>query len=145
VSYSVRAVSKATISAALVLALCLALILVVAGCGDKSPTTTTLRTGTTQAGGTSTTIGGVSADATALVGKWYCERIKETIEFTSDGEMIWTKSGKQPFTFPFTVQAGVIVFTLPNAPVSSSLPFTLSGGTLSTMDPKYGRLTYTKQ
>jgi hypothetical protein len=87
----------------------------------------------------------VSADVGALVGKWYCSRLKETIEFSSDGKMIWTKNGKQPVTFTYTVQSGAIVFQQPNAPDDNSLPYTLSGDTLTTMDTKYGRLTYTRQ
>jgi hypothetical protein len=142
VSYSVKTLPRATAFAALVLVLSLALVFGLAGCGGES-TATTQSTVTTEAGRTTTT--GVSADVGALVGKWYCERLKETLEFTADGKMIWTKSGKAPQTFPFTVQAGVIVFQQPNAADDNSLPFTLSGNTLATMDPKYGRLTYTKQ
>jgi hypothetical protein len=142
VSYSKKALLKATAFAALVVALALGLAFGVTGCGGDS-TPTTAKTVTTGPVGPTTT--GVSADAAALVGKWYCQRLKETIEFTSDGKMIWTKNGKQAVTFTFAVQAGVIAFQQPNAPDDNNLPYTLSGGTLTTMDPKYGRLTYTKQ
>jgi hypothetical protein len=144
VSYSVKTLLKATGSVALVLALCLALLGLV-GCGGDDLTTTTLQTGTTLPGGTATTTGDASTDTTVLTGKWYCERIKETFEFSSDGKMIWTKDGQTPQTFPFTVKEGAIVFNQSNAATANNLPFTVSGDSLTTMDPKYGRLTYTKQ
>jgi hypothetical protein len=143
VSYSIKAVLRTTAFAALVVVLALGGLLGVVGCGGDS-TPPTARTVTTVEG-TGPTTTGFSADAGALVGKWYCERLKETIEFTSDGKMIWTKSGKDPVTFTFTVQAAMIVFQQPNAPDDNSLAYTLSGDTLTVMDTKYGRLTYTKQ
>ncbi len=142
-SYSMKALSKATALAVLVVALALGLVIGVMGCGGDS-TPQTARTVTTAAVSGPTTTG-ASAEAGALVGKWYCERLKETIEFTSDGKMIWTKNGKDPVTFTFTVQAASIVFRQPNAATDNTLPYTLSGDTLTTMDSKYGRLTYTKQ
>lgn len=142
-SYSMKALSKATALAVLVVALALGLVFGVMGCGGDS-TPSTARTVTTAAVTGPSTTGG-SAEAVALVGKWYCERLKETIEFSSDGKMIWTKNGKDPVTFTFTVQAATIVFRQPNAAEDNKLSYTLSGDTLTTMDPKYGRLTYTKQ
>lgn len=141
-SNSMKALLKTAAFAALVIALALGLVFGVMGCGGSS-TPSTASTVTTQTSGPTTT--GVPADTAALVGKWYCQRLKETIEFTSDGKMIWTKNGEAPVTFTFTVQAGAIVFTQPNAPENNNLPYTLGGGTLTTMDAKYGRLTYTKQ
>ncbi len=94
---------------------------------------------------TTATTAGQSVDAAELVGKWYCERLREDFEFTADGKMIWTKKGGAPLTFTYTVQEGAIVFTQPNAPMENTLPYTLEGNSLTTVDPKYGRLTYIKQ
>jgi hypothetical protein len=143
VSYSVKTTLRATAIAALVVALALVLVFGALGCGGDS-TPSTARTVTTTVGGPTTTAG-ASVDTSALVGKWYCERLKETFEFTADGKMIWTKNGKAPETFTFTVSDGQIEFNQPNAPLPNYLPYTISGDTLTTMDSKYGRLTYTRQ
>ena len=139
---SVKALQVSTLCLALVLALSFALALGLSGCGGGSTATTA---SITTVAGMTTTTAGLSADAAALVGKWYSTRVKETLEFTSDGKLIWTKANGQSETFPFSVESGVIKFTQPNAPEANSLPFTLTGNSLVTMDPKYGRLTYTKE
>jgi hypothetical protein len=144
VSYSVKALLRATASVAIVLALCFALVLGLLGCGGDKSSSTTGQSGATVPGGTVTSAG-QSAGSAELVGKWYCERLKETLEFTADGKMIWTKDGGAAQTFTYTVNAGSIVFKQPNAPADNSLPFTVAGSTLTTQDTKYGSLTYTKK
>jgi hypothetical protein len=138
VSYSVKALLKATGFAALLVALAVVLMLGVVGCGEDSSATTVAVT----TGAPTTTL---PADVAALVGKWYSEKLKETFEFTGDGNMIWTADGAEPMTFPYSLQAGVIVFQQPGAADDNSLPYTVSGNTLTTTDPKYGTVTYTKQ
>ncbi len=142
-SYSVKTITKVAASVALVLALCFVLALGLVGCGDDDSTSTS-KPATTVPSVTATT-GGPAGIPAELVGKWYCERLKETIEFTADGKMIWTKRDGAPQTFTYTVQEGSIVFNQPNAPMENTLPFTLEGNSLTTVDPKYGRLTYAKQ
>jgi hypothetical protein len=140
VSYSVKAL-RGTASVALVLAVCVLLALGLVGCGGDS-TTTTQKTVTTVVGVTTTS---TSADAAALVGKWYNKKLKETLEFTSDGKMIWTGYNMKAQSWPFTVAEGAVVFTQPNDYRAKSIPFVVRGDTLTTQDPKYGELTYTRQ
>jgi hypothetical protein len=129
----------------------LALVWGVAGCGDDGSTSgTTVQTDTT-AGGTDTTAGGTdttaggSAESSDLVGKWYSAEMKETLEFTADGQMIWTKDGGEAQTFTYKVEMGALVFTQLAAPEDNTMAFSLAGDKLTTEDRKYGAVTYTKQ
>ena len=149
-SKSVKAMIKMTGSIVLCLVLGLALVGGLVGCGDEESTTTTLETDATEAGGDATEAGGDgatsgSADAGDLVGKWYSAELDETLEFTADGKMTWTRAGEGAPAFDYQVEMGAIVFTQLGAPEDNTLPYTLEGSTLTTEDPEYGTVTYTKQ
>ena len=155
-SNSVKATLKMAAAFVLCLALGLALMWGVVGCGDEDSTSaTTVQTDATGADGTDSTAGGDgdgadgdstdAADAGDLVGKWYSDELEETLEFSDEGTMTWTEDGGEPLTFDYKVEAGVIVFTQPNAPTDNNLPFSIEGDTLTTEDIKYGTVTYTKQ
>ncbi len=133
----------------------------VVGCGDDgSKSDTTVQTDTTTGGGTDTTASGTdtttgggtdtteaggSEEPGDLVGKWYSEQLKETLEFTADGKMVWTKDGGEPSTFTYEVKMGAVVFTQPSAPEDNTMPYSIAGSTLTVEDAKYGTVTYTRQ
>ena len=143
-SYSFKVLLKTVGLSALVLGLGLALVLGTSACGcdDDGTDPGDGFVTTTSATGPDTTD---SVDVSALVGKWYCEQVEETLEFTSGGKVVLTSKGKElADVLTYTVDSDQIVVTIAATEEPRIMPYTLSGDTLTIVDPKYGDLTYEK-
>ena len=150
-SDSLRVMLRVAASTVLALALCLALVLGAIGCGDdKDDAGDTTTTSAGAGDGTSTTGGsGVDSQAdgldSALLGEWYCEELDETLEFTADGEMIWTEEGEESSpVITYSVDDGMIAVSIEATEDVRYLPYSIVGGVLTIEDSKQGSLTYTR-
>jgi hypothetical protein len=145
VSYSLKSLLRMVGLGALVLGLCLALVLGLAGCGDDGKgTATTVGVTVTDAVGSTVTSVAVKADATALIGKWQSASAGETLEFAAEGKMIWTGKGKDPSPLTYAVERDTIVIQIEATKNPRSLQFSIAGDTLTTQNAKDESVTYTR-
>ena len=148
-SDSLRVMLRVAASTVLALALCLGLVLGVTGCGDDEDDAGVTTTTSADAGdGTSATdsSGVDSQTGAALIGEWYCEELDETLEFTADGEMIWTRDGEEPSTvISYAIENGEIAVSIEATEGAGYLPYSIEGGVLTIEDPELGPITYTRE
>lgn len=136
-SNSFKALFRATGFAVLAVVLASAMVLGLAACNgdDDNDVSTTVSTAGVTGGDA----------ASSVVGKWYCEKIDETLEFTSGGKVLLTSKGEElADVLTYTVSGGQIIVRIMATDEPRTIEYTLDGNTLTTVDPKYGTLTYTK-
>jgi hypothetical protein len=151
VSDPFRVLLRVAGSTVLALVLCFGLILGLTGCGDDKDDTGGITTVSTAAGDGSpvTSDSGMGSQSegidAGLLGKWYCESLGETLEFTADAEMIWTMKGEDPSTvLTYSVEDSTIVVSILATEGTGDLPYSIEGGVLTIEDPELGSLTYTR-